>query len=289
MKTKWLICNLGTPEKIDRLAYAIRETGRDASVVSLREIAEMYEQVDDTPECIVTMGSIWMNKALREVRPNWFGNFHNEKTFSCSTYYSHLGKYITQREYAMMPLSEVIRRREWLYRIFGGIDDTIFVRPDSGEKQFNGELVHSDRFQAWSEDVFFNKELDSGLMCVVAKPVQILKEIRLVIAGGKVVAGSTYRIARHLASEEMHLQEDMDRVIEYAEEVISIPSLPFPPVYVLDVAVEPDNMSVLEVGCFCCCGLYECDRHAVAVGVSEAVEAAHARFTESQLKADITV
>ena len=288
MKTKWLICNLGNPEKIDRLAYAVRETGRDAGITSLREIAEMYEQVDDTPDCIITMGSIWMNKALREVRPNWFGNFHNEKTFACSTYYSHLGKYITQQEYAMMPLSEIIRRHEWLYKTFG-VDDTIFIRPDSGEKQFNGELVHQDRFKAWSEDVFFNKELDLTLMCVVAKPVQILKELRLVIAGSKVIAGSTYRIARHLASEDLRLQEDMEQVIQFAESIISSNTLPFPPVYLFDIAIEKDRMSVLEVGCFCCCGLYECDRHAVAQGVSEAVEAAYVRFTETNLKKDITV
>ncbi len=183
---RWLICDLGKPEKIQEMYYAILETGRRADVVPLRHIAEIYETNSDERDCVITMGSIWGNSALKEVRPNWFGNFHNRQTFLCSTYYSYWGKYITQKQYVMLTLSEVLRRADWLYEKFS-IDGKIFIRPDSGEKEFAGEVVDRDRFEAWKESIVDGPvQLCPRLFCVVSSPVNIQKEMRLVIADKKV-------------------------------------------------------------------------------------------------------
>ena len=92
----------------------------------------------------------------------------------------------------------------------------------------------------------------------------------MVIKDGKVITGATYRIAKHIADEP--LDEAMDEVVAFAEKALADNPPPMPPVHVLDIAIEPDKMSILEVGCFCCAGLYCCDRRKIALAVSEAAE-----------------
>lgn len=272
---RWLICDLGKPEKIQEMYYSVLETGRQAEVVPLKRIAEIYDTTSNERDCVITMGSIWGNSAIRECRPNWFGNFHNRQMFLCSTYYSYWGKYITQKQYVMMTLAEVVRKADWLYEKLS-VDGKVFIRPDSGEKEFAGEIVDRGRFDAWKESVIGGPVQQSpSLLCIVSSPVNIRKEMRLVIADKKVIAGSTYRIAKHLSSEPLKMQdeEDTDAAIRFAELVLNDNPPPLPIVHCLDVALEEDGeYSVMEVGCFCCCGLYECDRKAIARSVSESVE-----------------
>lgn len=270
MKAKWLISNLGKDVQIQALNYAVQETGRESKIITLGDIAEMIETESQEKDCVVVCGSIWGNKALQQARPSWIGNFHNKKQFCCSSYYSYWGKYLTQQHYCMLPLSEVIRKKDWLYETFGK-DGLVFIRPDSGEKEFNGELVHKEMFNYWQECVFNNPESTPDIICVVAKPVEILKEIRFVIADNKVVTGSFYRIAKHLHYASLD-EDSWTECLDFINAILAENVHKLPPYFVLDIAIEPDKMSILEAGCFCCAGLYECDRKKIAESISISAE-----------------
>lgn len=275
MSAKWIICNLGNLGQIDQLAYAVRECGRECEVLTLGEINDLVEMPSTNPECVITSGSIWMNKGLRKARPNSVGNYHDAKTFNCSSYYHNWGKYLTQKKYMLLPFSEIIRQVDWIYDTLA-VDGSVFIRPDSGEKEFAGELVHRDRFQAFSEDALmrigYQDGLTSGLLCVVSSPVDIDKEFRLVIVDKKVVTGSTYRVAKHLHSEDISEYDEIG-INAFAHKVLNDNPPQLPPFHVLDIAQESNGeFSIMEVGCFCCCGLYECDRRKIALSISECAE-----------------
>lgn len=276
MKAKWIIVNFGKQDQLTQLFYGIQEAGREAEVVSFKDFVEMTETFSDERACIVTTGSIWVNTHTRKMRPNWAGNWHDESLFTCKRYYSFWGKYLTQQDYMMLPLGEIERRKDWLYQKVG-VEDEMFIRPDSGAKEFTGELVSKGRFDAWLNEVKGVNTAD--LLCVVAPPRRLDRELRLVIKDGKVVTGASYRIAKHLAQEPLHEMNGMDKVVDFAEKVLADNPPPLPPVHCLDIAISGDNISVLEVGCFCCAGLYCCDRGRIAVAVSEAAEEEFERNT----------
>lgn len=269
MSAKWLIVNVGKQEAVTQLFYGIQEAGRKADVVSLKEFNEMTETLNEERDCVVPVGSIWANTTLKKMRPNWIGNWHDETLFTCRRYYSFWGKYLTQKDYIMLPLAEVERRRDWVYEKVG-VEDEVFFRPDSGAKDFTGEVISKARFDSWLNLV---KEYNTAdLLCIAAPPQSIDRELRLVIKDRKVVSGSTYKIAKHLAQEPLNETDGMDRVVEFAEKVLADNPPPLPPVHVLDIAIQGERISVMEVGCFCCAGLYSCDRRVIAEAVSDAAE-----------------
>jgi hypothetical protein len=277
MKAKWLICNLGKDDHIQNLYWGVREIGREAEVISLKEFAEMVEKYDDSHDCVVTAGSIWMNGEIRKQRPNWSGNWHDESLYDCTRYYAYWGDYITQQEYVMMPFGEMMRRKDWLYKTLGGgPDNKVFFRPDSGGKEFTGSAISYDQFDSWAKHVlgieFSHECFQKDLLCVAAKPLNLQKEIRLVICRGKVVTGSAYRMAMHQWMEPLEDAGEKDDVIAFAEGLLAKNLMTLPPVHTLDVAIQDSGISVLEVGCFCCAGLYMCNRKAIAEGVSLAAE-----------------
>ena len=271
---RWLICNLGKDEHIQSLFYGVQECGRTATVVSLKEINEIIESPSHEPDCVITCGSIWSNSALRLSHPKWIGNWHNKPTFLCSHYYAYFGKYLAQRHYAMMPFAEVIRKQDYVYSHFGK-DGKVFIRPDSGEKDFTGKVVERDTFKGWAELIGSYVEVSPDTLCVVSSPVEIQKELRLVVSHGKVVTGSTYVIAHHLLQDPLEEQDDQTEIIAFAERVLSECKSDLPPVHVIDIAVEESGMSIMEVGCFCCAGMYNCDRRKITKAISEAAERAY--------------
>lgn len=284
MTAHWLIVNLGKDEHLQKLYYGVLEAGRTAEIINLGQVAEIIETVDHEKKCVVVSGSIWCNSALRAARPNWIGNFHNKDTFKCSAYYPSWGKFLSQKKYMFLPLSEIIRQSEWVFDTLA-VDGCVFLRPDSGEKEFAGDVVHRDMFRGWTERILPQLEWTNtynetkgpgeGVLCVVSSPIRLKREFRLVVADKKVVAGSLYRVVRHVCQEPICL-EDNENLSEFAEKIMNDSPPNLPPFHNLDIAEEEDGrLSIMEVGCFCCSGLYECDRRNVAEGVSRSAELAY--------------
>lgn len=274
MKSKWIISNLGHRDNIEKLSYSIQEIGRDCSVLNLEEISNLCYELNTKKECIITRGSIWSNSNFKKHNPYWVGNCHSKESFLCSSYYPFLGKYLTQKNYIFLPFSELIRKIDWIYKILGK-EDKIFLRPDSGEKEFSGEIVHKNMFEHWKENTYRTLEYASiphSIMCVVSSPEDVYDEYRLLIVDKKVITGSSYRIAKHIHQEQICKIKNKD-IIDFAETVINDNYPILPRFHVLDISRNSTGEnSVMEVGCFCCCGLYEMDFKSVALSVSECCE-----------------
>jgi hypothetical protein len=284
MTAKWLICNLGKDDHIQRLFYAVKECGREAEVVSFKDFAEALEVASDERACIVTSGSIWLNTQIRKMRPNWTGNWHNEEMYKCTRYYAYWGQFLSQQKYIMLPFQEVLRQKDWLFEAFGS-EGRLFLRPNSGEKQFVGEVVTKEQMASWEEIArtrwvdYEPSAVGPDMLCIAAPPRKLQREFRLLIHDGKVVTGSLYRDHHHNYQEPLEGAQDKDKIVAFAEMVLSTNPPPLPPIYVLDLAEIDGELSVMEVGCYCCAGLYEMDRRKVAQAVSEAAEK---EFTENK-------
>src|SRR5205823_131995 len=108
--------------------------------------------------------------------------------------------------------------------------------PDSGDKDFTGEVVAYECFEKWVDHLKSFNEVPMDTLCVASAKVPISKELRLVVVGGKVVSGSTYRVNGEIDLQPLDDQPDAASILDFANLVLATNPPPLPPVHVLDIA-----------------------------------------------------
>lgn len=250
---------------VSRFIYSAQELGYKTLLIEHSDLDSVPLPPENHP--LVFFGSLNMIRKLQALQlPHKPVVWCDWEALSCHNYYAHYGKYMLQKEYGFYPYKELTRLKDFLYRTYGK-DDKIFIRPSTNDKVFNGEVVEDFRFDRWHElsKVY---EPKPELLCVVSKPSIIHSEYRLVIANGKVVTGSQYKIGGMVQSLEGMC---LPSLIAYAEEVASVwqPH----PIFVMDVATTRDDKAhVVEIGPINGAGLYKCDIRAVVQAMAEIAE-----------------
>ena len=200
-------------------------------------------------------------KSPLSVYPTMFCNFHR---FRCVEYYPRFGEHLTQRDYVMLPLGELDRRKGFLMDTLGD-NGCLFIRPDDGEKSFCGQVVSED---TWTRDMNTLRLYDAfpETLCLVARPQNIKKEWRLVIAEENdqqsVIAHSQYKHNDQLTI----LEETPEEVLTFAQSLLNCGYEP-DPMWTMDIAETKNGLSLLEVGSLSAAGWYDCDLGAIVDNV----------------------
>jgi len=193
--------------------------------------------------------------------------FLDPKQFECAKYYAYFRRWLLNYPYVMFPYSELAdaEYREWLFDILGS-SNALFIRPSTGNKVFTGQVITREGF----EEQFcllniYNSEPHT--MLVAAAPRNIEVEWRFVVADGKVLTGSQYKIKGNIEYKSCN----SGPVFEYAQKVVD--SVRYIPdrIWTLDICTTSEGMYVLEIGSFSCAGLYACDVEPIVNKVSEIV------------------
>jgi hypothetical protein len=203
--------------------------------------------------CVIVYGSINAAMYIQRKKPWIPGVWCDFKELRCSTYLSYWGKYSLQQNYTFMPLAEVYRKKEWIYRVFGN-EGLVFIRPDDNAKSFHGELVAEENFDEWYRvSNIFNP--GPTCMTLISEPLKIEAEYRFVISERKVLTGSQYR----LEGEIYNSPHFPDEAASFAEEVVN--SCEFNPhsIFVMDIGRTEKGYKLIEIGSVNCAGLYVCD------------------------------
>ena len=154
----------------------------------------------------------------------------------------------------MLPLLELSRRREEIYKKFG-IDNCIFMRPNSGAKTFYGNVYPIDELDSEIKliDGYANQDLDD-ILVVISSPKIIDREWRIVVAAGYgPISASQYKEGDKLKEEEGCPMEVLDVAYKIAKEEWQPDKI-----YTVDVCESGGEFSFLEVNSFSCSGLYKC-------------------------------
>lgn len=239
---------------------------RDSSSFLIEEIEKQgyeYHAVEYAPfqpglldkvngNCVVTQTTINLAQQIIRHKPHWIpGPWLNASKYKCSSYYPYLGKYLFNDRYVMMPRSEITRNMEHLYSWLG-VNDTVFIRPDSGLKPFTAQLFDKANFHYnWS---WVEQFTDPESLLVISSPKSIRGEWRFVVSEGRVIAGSQYELdGRFDCSPEFPAT-----AMSLAEEAAKLYQPD--PIFVVDICLGWDwQYYVLEIGSFSCAGLYACD------------------------------
>jgi hypothetical protein len=258
---KWLfernVFDDGNPE---RMIGLLRSRGMDCAHVAFECVegdeqelrpAEAVEFTDD--ESVFVYGSMNLMKWLLRRRKWPALAWYDFSRLRCQSYYAHWGPHLLQRQYAFMPLTEVNRRKDWVFETFGR-DESVFIRPDDNAKSFGGGLVRRDQFDDWYKLANFY-EPGPDCLAVVAAPETIHNEWRFVIGQRHVVTGSQYRRDGIEETAAGYPGE----AAAFAESVTYANAFDPHPMYVMDIASTADGYRVIEIGSVCCASLYACD------------------------------
>jgi hypothetical protein len=263
VKVTWLLeCDVFSEDlaplknEVIRQGHEVRDTSY-VPFITGDEHSELYE--DDEDRCVVFYGSLNLAKHLMRCgrisrRPIVYCTLPN---YDCRRYYAHLGKFLLNGRYIMLPYAEMSRNKDLLFESLGQ-DGTVFVRPDSGDKTFTGQLVYNDSFDKDYERLGLY-DVKPDTLVVVSEPRNLIGEWRFVVVEKKIVAGSPYKDSRPVPTEAYELAE---RVAMDGYEPDTC--------WVLDICqTQSGGFYLLEIGSFSCAGLYKCDMEPIVREVSQ--------------------
>lgn len=212
---------------------------------------QMVDFGDDIPHSGIFMGSISGANWIRENRPEvkLWASFEN---FLCSSYYPLVSDLLFNDKYAFIPFKELGRRKWDLYSWLGK-ESYVFIRPDSGEKDFPAELVDLKYIDKLVDNYDY-----TGL-AVVSTPKNLIGEWRFVVKDKKVHAVSSYRyqgVLTKIPSAPRGAYDLVDKVVERVEP---------DEIFCIDVVQDTgQEFWVMELTSFSSAGLYACDHEKIA-------------------------
>jgi hypothetical protein len=197
--------------------------------------------------CVIFMGTLPVMRHIQRTRRWNPGGWCTFENLSCSTYHSYLGQWLLNQEYSILPITEAIRLADSLIERHGAGGE-VFVRPDSASKLFKGAVLELDALQS----TLSRAAVDPRTLVLVAKPLSIGREWRLIVAHGKVITGSQYCVD----GRPQIVAGCPDEIVRFANRILEQVSWRPDPLFVMDVGECAEGLRVIELNGFSCSSLY---------------------------------
>lgn len=253
MTPKWLIEKEVFEGNFSRLTDELRKQGFEYKIAKYVPFASGSYKHFKEEDCVVFYGSLNLGKQIQRENKWVPGVYNNAKSLECSVYFNHFGQHLLNQNYAFITIKELLRQKDFYYSIFGNSNDEIFVRPNSGFKQFTGTVVGRSRMSLETLGYGYYHE-DPSLMVIASGAKQISREWRVVVGDKKVITGSQYKI-----DCELEVSADFPKEVEeFAQSIIPEDWEP-DRLFVMDICESENKLSLLELNSFSCSGLYDCD------------------------------
>ncbi len=242
MRVNWILQTDIFSENLDKLTSEITRQGHKYFYTKYTPFTNKQD-IPETDGPTIFYGSLNYINSIKKTKliPGVWCDLNKLK---CSYYYNYLGKFLLNEDYVFVTAGEFPRLRHRLVERFGG-SGYLFIRPDSGYKTFTGGVIepHESLETYACNQVVFPEEF-----MVVARPLKISREWRVIICGGKVVTGSLYKVRENLVVGLVP-----DEVMAYAQEVADTwcPER----CWVCDIC-ESNGLHLLEINSFSCSGFY---------------------------------
>lgn len=253
---------------VERRVFPFDEEQRLIRALESREI-DVYEfvghdfrQFPEITEVAVPRGSCYFVLEMSH-SPNWPGDLWGQpQQFDCSTYFPSFAGHLLNGRGRFMSLGELFWTFPMLLAEFGDAEQRIFVRPDDGFKSFEGGIVSEGGFEQWANRQQL-LQVPSHTRVLVAEPVQLSAEWRVVLVDGRAVASSQYQPA-WLPGAPME-------VVAFAEHRHREASWPIG-AYTMDIAQTEEGLKIVEVGSSLCVAFYESSVETIVDAVQLMVE-----------------
>ncbi len=267
----WIIENLSKEVGSTELAAAVEKAGHPLIKINgdyCRGMIDHLNMDNDNMNislpnsCVIFHGSIEMAKLVRShldgtCQPVVYCDFPKYK---CSSYYSYFGNFLFNDKYVMMSLGEIARNKFFLYGNFGK-EALMFIRPDSGEKTFQAQLVdilYLDKFIAKNDDIKHD-------LVLISTPKTIKWEGRFLVNRNKeIITYSTYQFQ----GQKTLIPAVPNEALDKCKEILNVGYCP-DSIFCVDICQGEDNkFYLLELTSFSSAGVYAMDKNKVVAGVN---------------------
>lgn len=273
MRAKWLLETTVFEQNADnKMIELLDKKGMECKLAhGAHEIwgVKTYLDLFGPQDCVVVRGSIEFCGEVRRESPWVPGVYMTMDNYDCTNYYPIFGDRLLNQDYTMIPYGDLRRKKYWLFETLGE-QDALFIRPNRGAKIFKGQVIYKERFEKDLKQLGFYDVPDREL-CVVARPQNLVSEVRCVVVDGKVITGSKY-------IENGKLVPNAEP-IDFTWLCLAQSCVDYAPTYrpdrawCLDLCQTKDGrIRILEVGAFSCAGLYGCDVDTIIDAVSLTAE-----------------
>lgn len=261
---KWIVEHV-FDEDNRNLIKSLEKSGVQHHILSNPKYEGQWEHLVDEYEPVVTYGSIQFGELIRNVVPWWKpGHIGNEYDYLCTTYYPAFGKVALNYNYIILPFYELNNRLDILYKAVG-LDNAVFIRPNSGNKPFTGRLVYKESFDH-DYDMMGVYDVSPNALCLICEPRNVVSEWRFFVVQGRVVTGSMYKPLKEQVKSS-------DSIWGHAQTFVNEAKYNPDFIWCIDLCeTSSGNIYVLEIGSFSSAGLYDCDTDVIVEAVNEIAE-----------------
>jgi len=250
---KWLVENYNDDPKYKVLMEEVVRQGMKCIEIKYISFESgVYDQIENTSdECVLFYGSLNLGRQLLREKKWVPGVWCNLENFRCASYYPRFYKHLLNKDSVFIPRGILKERISYLYDQMG-VDNCLFIRPDSGFKEFAGRVVPNNEFDSdykWMEEF-----CSPSSMVVVSSPKIIEAEWRFFVGPNGVISGCTSK-----TNNKTDFKDGYDYLaVELANEISKSEWKP-DPLFVVDICKSGGEYLIMEFNSFSCSGIYDCD------------------------------
>ncbi len=256
MIPKWIVENFNADPEYQRIIDAVKNQGMECIEVKyIPFLGGFYDFIpNSSEECVVFYGSLNLGRQLQREK-NWVpGVWCTLENFKCSTHYPKYHKYLINHDHIFLPTGVLKGMAHKIYDMLS-VNNTIFIRPDSGYKEFSGQIVSKYNFDAFVDsEVFGYGDMPDNGFVVISSPKEITNEWRFFVGRDAVISGCTCK-----KDNVIHFSETVDdQAAALAHEISQMDWTP-DEMFVIDICKSGDEYRLMEINSFSCSGIYKCD------------------------------
>lgn len=270
MQVKWCVENFSDSWDYRDLIQAVRDSGRYCFVIGPREALNFNPKGFEPNDCVIVQGSIQMTKNIASRLPAgcYPIAYSSWEKYLCTSYYPHFAGMLFNDFHDMTTVGSLKEFKFDFYKLYGR-EALIFIRPDSGEKTFQAQLLDLQDFDKfWDNATSGGGNCSSSDIVIVSTPKTINGEWRFVCSGEEIISQSTYQYQ----GQRTLIPSAPLGATAKVQEILKVGYSP-DPVFCVDICEDADgNFWLLELTSFSSAGLYATDKAKVVKRVSEIVE-----------------
>jgi len=268
MSVNWLIEEFNRDNSFLEIKDEAIKQGHTVNVVeSIPFFYDSHWKLFPKGDCVIFLGSISCAKQLqREFKNhNWIpGVWCSWENYKCTAYYAYWGDFVLNSDYTLLPFAEFKRKLEKLF----SKDKTLFIRPDRGDKPFNGGIYTEKEI---SKELEYADSLNPEDIILISSPKHIEREWRVICSEKKVITGSRYK-THGVVDYRRELPKEVE---DFSNTIINSSFWEPDPIYVLDICCTGNKYFLLEIGSFSVAGLYHCEFDKIVETASELARKEH--------------
>lgn len=209
---------------------------------------------NDLPsEDFIFRGSVNTLKHLELIDHPYYNRLTSLNSYSCNYYYPKLFNLLLNKDCLFIPANMVLQSKEVILNAFPETD-TLFVRPNYGDKSFTGQRIGKKTFdKEWSAILDqVSRPLFSDEYVLFSSSKEMDAEYRVVVGPNGYITHSEYTDNDLLYADE-HIKDSINSMLENLQTVL----LSIDNFFVIDYSAKHNK--IIEINSFSCSGFYNCN------------------------------